>query len=73
MKPKGEIQIDQFNRNIIDRVIRELKKEHERNAQINDTQTGGFAAFGGINEERVHTSMLEGDESSFAETLRTLQ
>lgn len=73
IKPKPEIEIDSFNRNIIERVINELKLEHERNAHINDNQTGGFGAFGGINEEGAHTSMLDGDDSHFGETLRQLQ
>lgn len=70
MKAKPEIEIDQFNRSIIDRVMRELKHELERNAHINQNQTAGFGAFGGINEEGLHTSLLDGDESSIGEMLR---
>ena len=36
MKSKPEIEIDTFNRNIIERVIAELKLEHERNAHIHE-------------------------------------
>lgn len=73
MKTKPEIEIDSFNRNIIERVISELKLEYERNAHINDNQTGGFGAFGGINEEGAHTSMLDGDDSNFGEMMRRFQ
>jgi hypothetical protein len=73
MRSKPDIEIDTFNRNIIERVIAELKLEHERNAHIHENTSGGFGAFGGINEEGAHQSMLDGDESSFGETLRQLQ
>lgn len=74
IKLKPEIDIDRFNRNVIERVIKELKTEHDRHAQMGDHQTGSFTgAFGGINDDAAQTSLLEGDDSSFSETLQSLQ
>lgn len=51
-KQKPEIDIDRFNRNVIERVVKELKIEHDRHAQMGDHQTGSFAgAYGGINDD----------------------
>jgi hypothetical protein len=73
MKQKQEIAIDKFNKNVIERVIKELKADHDRLSQLGDHQSGGFGAFQGINDDAHQASLLEGDESSFNETVRTLQ
>jgi hypothetical protein len=36
MKQKQEIAIDKFNKNVIERVIKELKADHDRLSQLGD-------------------------------------
>ena len=68
--------IDQFNKSVINKVINDLKHEHDQTGGMSSgiQNFGGLGAFGGINDEGASNSGLGGlineDENSINDTLK---